>query len=606
MRTLALTATAVLFVLFSLTSVFGAENEEIIIYEVKQGDTLTNIANQYDTTVEDIVRLNEIKDINKIVPGMQLKIPKNASSEVKGPDKSETNSYETTEEPQYKIISEADKLSEASYDDIIMPYDTVISLRFENSDIRDVLSALSLSTGVGTVYIGKPVLITLNLDGVSSDEAFSRVAAFANLECRRLDNGNNYIIASAEQLDGEISSDELTAEINLTSLSRNDFSAYASAAGFTIDQYDAEDSEADIIKVKGGASTLIRLRTLVNMLESKNTDSDPKEFYTMKLKHTDSAFVSRMLFSLGLPAGAIGMSDDTLYLYESSAVYAKTLQIKEVVDSEQGQIKFMRADIIRFSVDDTAALLTEKAGVRLIKKSPEGSVWISGTNEQITLANEILTVLSSEESELSDFRIISTDFISSSMLAEAMQKLGYPIGTVFEKNKNAFFVFADDELYTFISDVKNAVDRDEFASGFVTSDGSPLIFSSYELEHADKTSVSIFLSAIQSNVRLVNPISSGETAILMGSSAEVKAATNHLNWLDRDGYIENSDYFTYTPVNITPEQLIEEMRDNIRDGYRTRIISGLNGEKSVLISCPSKMSDSLKRLISLIDIVEPI
>jgi len=48
----------------------------IIIYFVKKGDTLWNIAKTFKSTVEDIVRINDIEDENKIYPGMQLLIPR--------------------------------------------------------------------------------------------------------------------------------------------------------------------------------------------------------------------------------------------------------------------------------------------------------------------------------------------------------------------------------------------------------------------------------------------------------------------------------------------------------------------------------------------------
>lgn len=48
----------------------------MIIYFVKSGDTLWNIAKKFKSTVEDIVRVNEIEDENKIYPGQQLFIPR--------------------------------------------------------------------------------------------------------------------------------------------------------------------------------------------------------------------------------------------------------------------------------------------------------------------------------------------------------------------------------------------------------------------------------------------------------------------------------------------------------------------------------------------------
>lgn len=48
----------------------------MIIYFVKPGDTLWNIAKKFRSTVSDIARVNNIEDENRIYPGQQLFIPK--------------------------------------------------------------------------------------------------------------------------------------------------------------------------------------------------------------------------------------------------------------------------------------------------------------------------------------------------------------------------------------------------------------------------------------------------------------------------------------------------------------------------------------------------
>lgn len=52
----------------------------IIIYFVKPGDTLWNIAKRFRSTVEDIVKINGIEDENKIYVGQQLFIPRFVAS----------------------------------------------------------------------------------------------------------------------------------------------------------------------------------------------------------------------------------------------------------------------------------------------------------------------------------------------------------------------------------------------------------------------------------------------------------------------------------------------------------------------------------------------
>ncbi len=53
------------------------------LYIVKPGDTLSKIANAFETTVDEIIALNGIADPNKIEVGQRLIIPSlvNAASE---------------------------------------------------------------------------------------------------------------------------------------------------------------------------------------------------------------------------------------------------------------------------------------------------------------------------------------------------------------------------------------------------------------------------------------------------------------------------------------------------------------------------------------------
>ena len=53
---------------------------EYITYKIKKGDTLSEIAQEYGTTVSTLARINNIKDVDKIYAGNTLKIPTNNSS----------------------------------------------------------------------------------------------------------------------------------------------------------------------------------------------------------------------------------------------------------------------------------------------------------------------------------------------------------------------------------------------------------------------------------------------------------------------------------------------------------------------------------------------
>lgn len=67
-------------VLFLLLLLFVAVfivigQEQYTIYVVQKGDTLYSIAKQYNTTVEVLLKLNNLRDASKLVVGYKLKVP---------------------------------------------------------------------------------------------------------------------------------------------------------------------------------------------------------------------------------------------------------------------------------------------------------------------------------------------------------------------------------------------------------------------------------------------------------------------------------------------------------------------------------------------------
>lgn len=89
------------------------DNQDIIIYTIKRGDTLSEIAIEYSTTVVSLVELNNIKNPNLIYAGETLKIRSNNGS---------VGSYYT--------IKRGDTLSE-----IALKFNTTVSELVKKNDI---------------------------------------------------------------------------------------------------------------------------------------------------------------------------------------------------------------------------------------------------------------------------------------------------------------------------------------------------------------------------------------------------------------------------------------------------------------------------------------
>ncbi len=54
-------------------------NTETVWYTVQRGDTLSQIANRYGTTVQELVQINGISNPNLIYPGQTIRIPSNST-----------------------------------------------------------------------------------------------------------------------------------------------------------------------------------------------------------------------------------------------------------------------------------------------------------------------------------------------------------------------------------------------------------------------------------------------------------------------------------------------------------------------------------------------
>ena len=65
-----------IFISFSILS------KEYIDYEVKKGETIWRISQNFGITVNELCRINDIIDITKVKTGMIIKIPQNKQTEV--------------------------------------------------------------------------------------------------------------------------------------------------------------------------------------------------------------------------------------------------------------------------------------------------------------------------------------------------------------------------------------------------------------------------------------------------------------------------------------------------------------------------------------------
>jgi len=128
--------------------IYLGSKDEIIGREIKKGDTLSKIAKQMNVSVKELVEFNNIKDVNKIKIGQNIKKPVAAEKQIEEVQLAENSedeylqkilddSFEKTkslEDMQYKTytIKEGDTLSK-----IAKANNTTISEILENNNITN-------------------------------------------------------------------------------------------------------------------------------------------------------------------------------------------------------------------------------------------------------------------------------------------------------------------------------------------------------------------------------------------------------------------------------------------------------------------------------------
>lgn len=123
----------------------NSNTDNTIVYIVKRGDTLSEIALKYGTTISNIVTLNNIRNPNLIYPGQKLTININNSS---------TNST-------IYIVKKGDTLSE-----IALKYSTTVSN----------IASLNNIGNPNLIYPGQKLAINYSNNGIDGQNACGKIA----------------------------------------------------------------------------------------------------------------------------------------------------------------------------------------------------------------------------------------------------------------------------------------------------------------------------------------------------------------------------------------------------------------------------------------------
>ncbi|MDR1070698.1 MAG: LysM peptidoglycan-binding domain-containing protein [Gracilibacteraceae bacterium] len=318
-----------LSLVFCAFPAFAAEVSEIgeAEYVVRAGDTLEGIARQYGVDVNELAALNGITNKSLINTGQTLKIP----------GLEPAPAAETTP-----------GAPNASWDS------SYISIDVREVDIRDVLSALAVSTGTNIVYKGGATQITLRMENVTPLAVLDYVTRIANLIYQRKDG--MIIVASRGDMSNYFYEEEAITLFKLHYITgdqvaerMNDSLMPASVSMVY------HEGGSRYLWVKGLPGELARVRAVLEVMDTSDnilggSDAIPDYLRFIQLSYLNAAEFNTVLGSLGFQPGIAMQSDSMNLLYlgndDDFAVIAK---IQEIIDVKQSSTTVKR--VIDFTTD---------------------------------------------------------------------------------------------------------------------------------------------------------------------------------------------------------------------------------------------------------------
>ncbi|MDR0434266.1 MAG: LysM peptidoglycan-binding domain-containing protein [Gracilibacteraceae bacterium] len=299
-------------------------------YVVRAGDTLEGIARQYGVDLNELAELNGITDRSLINAGQTLKIPG------KEPVSPET---------------EAPGVPSASWES------SSISVDVREVDIRDVLSALAMSTGTNIVYKGGSAQVSLRMENVTPLAVLDYVTRLANMTYQR--RGATIIVASRGDMRNYFYEQEAVTNFKLSYLTGAEVSERIKEgflpSSVTLLYRERGGVGGRNLWAKGLPEELAQMRQIIDLLDtsellSGGSDAVPDHLRFIQLSYLNASEFSAILASLGYSPGLV-MQDDSmnlLYVGEDED-FAVVARIQEIVDVKQTSTTVKR--VIDFSTD---------------------------------------------------------------------------------------------------------------------------------------------------------------------------------------------------------------------------------------------------------------
>lgn len=433
---LIITLTTALF--FSTIAAAAGQEPEVILYTVRAGDTLYEIAKAYDTTILDLRLDNGITD-STIYTGQVLKIrsagngeasPGAIAAETAAGKGSDAFSIEPTAEAVLGISTdEAFTANEAVNDSETAAGNNEqeksseslrsgITLEIRDADIRDVLSTLAVILKKNIIYTEESIRVSLSVQNVSAAKALDILTQSAGLTS--ITDGGTILVGTEAHISQNFYNLLPITRFSLKYLSPEQINAHVDKLGIPVQKI-ILGSTAKYIWAQGTPQALSKMRELVDALDrAENVDpvtlQPVGEFKLtpVELLFVESSVINTLITQLGIPCKTIVFETNPWTLWvdaEASALEdIMTLvesvdipdnEVPEPVEEEEGEEEVVDTGIIeakKMMNITSARLMPLITGldipVKIIAIDSSGyNIWMRGDRKSINIMNDLINRL---------------------------------------------------------------------------------------------------------------------------------------------------------------------------------------------------------------------
>lgn len=498
LRLTAILTAAVLCISAAVAVCSAQESGSYIQHTVKSGETLSLIAKKYGVTLDEIIRLNNIENINLINTGTVLTIPavQNGTGTAQTGNAAQPDSQPQAQ-PEFMAASETEKTnpatgasagqdaaeqtSDGDYSTMLTSFDTKVSVTFVNTDLRDALSAFALNMGYNIIYKGQPTKITMTLKDVTVGEALDYMMKLTDLAY--IISDNTIIVGSKLELSGSFGEAAKITEFTLKYVTAETIIGQIATFNIAVNATLSGDNKYRFL-AQGLPADLARVRNLISMVDRRENapggGSIPESaFYSIELTNITASEFQRILSAASLPSGVILASrPQTLYVFALKNEYNSIKSIKEIVDvadktqADEDTEKIVEKTLKYVTVDLIESQISANADVTIIKISTNNSkMWLRGKAQGIADAEKIIELLDIEENAAATeaqlverFTPVRTQFITAALLKDTLSKLAIDAVTiVYDANPKTLYVYATDETLEKIYNLITIIDTQDNA-----------------------------------------------------------------------------------------------------------------------------------------------